>query len=517
MTDTSLLIQRLFSSKYLKKKPIYKTDPLKRLVEKYYEFYEKNNLDKTELLQDIIVIQNPKTTRIIEAFNDLVRDNFNSLTQRPQTEDDYKKIIDSFNILKSVAEKLDDVELTRQQIDLGFVSAVTAKNIKSQSQDIQEIIAEGAPSIEPLPVSIREEKDEERQPPPTISTPAREEQKPPPPPTSTPLPKPKLRGAGAGAGGGRTPDIKVKSVTPRRTPKVTQQVEPITLPVEEQPPPPPPMPTTIPQDDKPLSVPTATEDEEPIPMSQPQTPPIEVEQPPQEPTQTMATQTEPIPPATQEVATQTEEPMTITRKATTVADEQQPSKIDLIPKERLSAENKNEQELLDDINYFYKTFPNELKNIDFDRTNTNLEYLKRKHKEIVAKLTAGKKREEKIGIIISGSEYIKEKLKEIILENSINGLSARDLIINVEKTEAKQSSDINSYEFKMGVDGKPMAKKEPIYKYIPEVVKEPVKMKPARIPNTQTKFRSLVTTARREVAQNPFSKPQPKIRLKYSY
>ena len=69
----------------------------------------------------------------------------------------------------------------------------------------------------------------------------------------------------------------------------------------------------------------------------------------------------------------------------------------------------------------------------------------------------------------------------------------------------------------MGADGKAMAKKEPIYKYIPEVVQQPIKTKPSRIPNTQTKFRSLVTTARREVANNPFTKPQPKIRLKYTY
>jgi hypothetical protein len=508
MTDITTLKNALLSKRYLKKRPLFKTDPLRKLVEKYYQFYEEFNLDKTKSLKDIFKDEpNEAARNIAEALEDFV-ELIDAKKSIADLKDEYKKIIDKFNIIKQAAPNSQDIKLTEEQINVEYGLAVGTKNIKSQDQDVQEMIAEGAPSIEPLPVSNEE---------PTISTPAREEQKPPPPPTSTPLPKPKLRGAGAGAGGGRTPDIKVKSVTPRRTPKVTQQVEPITLPVEEQPPPPPPMPTTIPQDDKPLSVPTATEDEEPIPMSQPQTPPIEVEQPPQEPTQTMATQTEPIPPATQEVATQTEEPMTITRKATTVADEQQPSKIDLIPKERLSAENKNEQELLDDINYFYKTFPNELKNIDFDRTNTNLEYLKRKHKEIVAKLTAGKKREEKIGIIISGSEYIKEKLKEIILENSINGLSARDLIINVEKTEAKQSSDINSYEFKMGVDGKPMAKKEPIYKYLPEVVKEPVRTKPARIPNTQTKFRSLVTTARREVAQNPFSKPQPKIRLKYSY
>ena len=248
----------------------------------------------------------------------------------------------------------------------------------------------------------------------------------------------------------------------------------------------------------------------PPPPAQPAQPPVEPAQPPLEAQQApnmadMATKTEPN--VSQEIS----------RKVTSVSNEEQPSKIDLIPKERLSAENKTEAELFDDINYFYKTFPNELKNITFDRNNRNIEYLKSKHKEIVAKLTAGKKKEEKIGIIISGSDYIKEKLKEIILENSINGLSAKDLIINIEKKENEQSSDVNSYEFKMGADGKAMAKKEPIYKYIPEVVQQPIKTKPSRIPNTQTKFRSLVTTARREVANNPFTKPQPKIRLKYTY
>ena len=239
---------------------------------------------------------------------------------------------------------------------------------------------------------------------------------------------------------------------------------------------------------------------------------------------TIASQTDPPPPIPgiplADMSTQTDPnnvSLGIDRRQTMISDTQQPSKIDLIPRERLSSENKTIEELLDDLNYFYQNFPNELKNIPFDNNNrNNIEYLKRKHKEIVAKLTVGRK-EEKIGIIISGSEYIKEKLKEIILENSINGLSAKDLIINIEKKENKQSSDVNSYEFKIGIDGKPMAKKEPIYKYIPEVVQEPVKTKPARIPNTQTKFRSLVTTARRETALNPFSKPQPKIRLKYSY
>jgi hypothetical protein len=355
--------------------------------------------------------------------------------------------------------------------------------------------------------------------------------KPPPPVTTqTPLPKPSLRGSG-GAG---TPRVKarVKSVTPRKTPK---QAEPIDLPPSEQPPPTPPALPTIPENDNPLSVPIPQEvepepsipiprEEEPEPAD-PMTPPPNIPPPQNLPPEPMTPLAQPAaqpalqPQQSPNMATQTEPNVSqeISRKVTSVSNEEQPSKIDLIPKERLSAENKTEAELFDDINYFYKTFPNELKNITFDRNNRNIEYLKSKHKEIVAKLTAGKKKEEKIGIIISGSDYIKEKLKEIILENSINGLSAKDLIINVEKRENEQSSDVNSYEFKMGADGKAMAKKEPIYKYIPEVVQQPIKTKPSRIPNTQTKFRSLVTTARREVANNPFTKPQPKIRLKYTY
>ena len=380
------------------------------------------------------------------------------------------------------------------------------------------------------------------------------------PPKPSPLPKPSLRGAGAGAGGGSGGAGSVSPAVPRYTPR---QVEPIVLPPDEQPPVILPSRTSI-TDNNPLSVPTPNEVVEP--MTPPpletinqgtQTQQLEIgamgtqTDPPnlrgsmgtqtdQQPIGVMGTQTDqtplgttgtqtddppiqpPIlgqPPNMSDMATQTDANVNqqISRKVTSVADEQQPSKIDMIPKERLSAENKTEAELLDDINYFYKTFPNELKNISFDRNNRNLEYLKSKHKEIVAKLTAGKKKEEKIGIIISGSEYIKEKLKEIILENSITGLSAKDLIINVEKSEEKQSSDVNSYEFKMGADGKAMAKKEPIYKYLTPVVQQPIKTKPSRIPNTQTKFRSLVTTARKEVANNPFSKPQPKIRLKYSY
>ena len=506
--STQELISNLLGSKYLRKKPLFKSNPLQKLVKKYYDFYEEFNLDKTELLQDLLKIQNPKTMSILKAYDQLVRD-----LKRPSTEDDYKQLQDNFLIL---ADRYEDLELTQTQIDSGITSAIAQRATSSLSPD-ERAMDPNLPVVEDL--SVPAPPDEEVQ---QVVAGTNIPKPPPPPTTQTPIPKPRLRGSGGGSGGAGTPSVKVVSVTPRRTPR---QVEPIELPPDEQPPSTPPSLPTIPEDNNPLSVPIPQQDVEPkpnipIPQAQPpdpMTPPAQPVEPPVEPVQP------PLPPQQapnmSDMATQTEPNVSqeISRKVTSVSNEEQPSKIDLIPKERLSAENKTEAELFDDINYFYKTFPNELKNITFDRNNRNIEYLKSKHKEIVAKLTAGKKKEEKIGIIISGSDYIKEKLKEIILENSINGLSAKDLIINVEKQENEQSSDINSYEFKIGSDGKAMAKKEPIYKYIPEVVQTPMKTKPSRIPNTQTKFRSLVTTARREVAQNPFSKPQPKIRLKYSY
>ena len=196
-----------------------------------------------------------------------------------------------------------------------------------------------------------------------------------------------------------------------------------------------------------------------------------------------------------------------------------PTIYDTIPKEKLITEGKSVKQLKMDILYFFKRFSKELKNVKVDRKNNNLAYLQAKHKEIVAKLKAGQteKPTEKIGVIISAPDFIKQKLKEIILENTINGLTIQDMIINIEGKEAQQSSDTGKYEFKEGPDGKPRAKEEPIYRHIPEVNTSQSQRMKARIPNTATKYRGLEQTAKQEVRQNPFSKPQKTIRLKYSY
>ena len=261
---------------------------------------------------------------------------------------------------------------------------------------------------------------------------------------------------------------------------------------------------------------------------EPMTPPIEEEEekegerPPPVPP---APPAPPVPPAPQMAAPVAPPVDAVVNKrvvSTVPRDETGlPSKIDMIPPERLSADNKTVAELKADIAYFKKTFPKELKGVKYDSRTKSIEVLKRVHKEIVAKLRAGKKTEgdKKIGIIISGSDFIKEKLKEIILENSINGLSAQDLLINVEGKEKDKTSDVGTYEIKVGADGMPSAKKEPIYRYIPEEKQAPVRLKrkPARIPLPATKYRGLEQTAKMEVRNNPFAKKQPSIRLKYSY
>ena len=231
---------------------------------------------------------------------------------------------------------------------------------------------------------------------------------------------------------------------------------------------------------------------------------------------------DPIPPAPAPAPAPMESPLVessdnISRKTSTVSNETF-SKTDAIPKKRLITEGKSIQQLKDDLRYFKKNFRKELFRVQVDFNSNNLEYLQSKHKEIVAKLNTKKQSDKKIGIIINASDYIKEKLKEILVENSIKGLTAKDLIIDVEESDKPKDEDIGSYEFKVGADGMPKAKREPIYKYIPEVnPKQVLEPKNARIKNPPTKYRGLEQTAKKMVMGDPFIKPQKSIRFKYSY
>ena len=201
-----------------------------------------------------------------------------------------------------------------------------------------------------------------------------------------------------------------------------------------------------------------------------------------------------------------------------------PSKIDLIPPERLSSEFKSAKELESDIEYFFKTFPEPLEKIKktYNKTKKTPQYLKRTHKRIVAVLRAGaKESKEKIGVIIEGSEFIKDKLREIYLEEINKGLTAEDLIMNVQKEEKTGKEDVGFYEIKTGPSGKEHSQREPIYAKVPEGeefdARKDIKREPLRINNLPTEYRSRFTYENNLNENNPFVRPQSKIQLRKLY
>ena len=205
-----------------------------------------------------------------------------------------------------------------------------------------------------------------------------------------------------------------------------------------------------------------------------------------------------------------------------------PTAVDLIPPERLSSEDKTVQQLKDDIDYFYINFPQKLRRLKKTRSS-NLKVLQRFHKRIVALLRGDKvdrDEEKQVGVIIKGESFIKDVLKEIILENSINGLSASDLLVNIEGEPDVEKPSAGDYEFKLNpVTGKEFAEGQPVSRLIPttepeqtDAMKATYKKPVSRLPMPKTMYRGTEVTAKKQVMANPFLEArQPKIRLKYSY
>lgn len=454
----------------------------KNLVDKYYFWYKKNNRDVSKPMMPEFEGKNVKKSslnkyRLIEKL------------ARLSPEDDVRSIVNELRVIAGLSElaETDSVPPASEfkgyqssRPTLPFAAGGTGAGLETPA------VISSAQTPRTTPQNIPEKKQNlrGRQ---AIRTP-REVSPPPPPskPAATPRPPTMAKATGipapAPAPSEVIPGIPLPASSLEEEKEEQREEPPVLSPDERDalgtPPPPP------------------EEEEEPVPPVAPQ----------------MAA---PVAPPVESVVNK--------RVVSTVprSETQLPTKIDMIPPERLSAENKTVAELKADIAYFKKTFPKELKGIKYNSKTKSIEVLKRVHKQIVAKLMAGKKEDtgKKIGIIISGSDFIKEKLKEIILENSINGLSAQDLLINVEGKEKEKVSDVGTYEIKVAADGMPSAKKEPIYRYIPEEKQAPIRLKrrPARIPPTATKYRGLEETAKKEVRNNPFAKKQPSIRLKYSY
>ena len=191
-----------------------------------------------------------------------------------------------------------------------------------------------------------------------------------------------------------------------------------------------------------------------------------------------------------------------------------------------SLEDLTVEEINKDLDYFYKNFANRLRKLKRSKSK-NLKVLQRFYRRVLAALRVEPPKDKKeIGVIIKGSDFIKDALKEIILENSIDGLSAQDLLINIEGQEDTQKTDAGSYQFKSGPNsGKVYAQGEPVSRLIPTTEPKQVsemnptrKQKVNRIPNPKTRYSGLETTAKKMVTTNPFlNSNQPQIKLKTLY
>jgi hypothetical protein len=257
---------------------------------------------------------------------------------------------------------------------------------------------------------------------------------------------------------------------------------------------------------------------------------VEVDRPPPQPPQPPPP---PQPPQQQQQVETTDiqgraEGQPIVEKKVKSGLEDLPNKIDLIPKERLSADFKSAGELQNDIEYFFKMFPSLLRQIkqSYDNfPNKTLPYLRRIHRQIVALLQGGKGEKKKIGVILEGEEFIKQKLKEIILEMKAEGMTNEELLVNVEGEDETKKNDFGNYEVVAGESGLLHSQREPVYRYIPKTLKTVVpaekvledKSMRARTQNLPTRFRSLYTYNANRNQNNPFTKPTSQIKLKYLY
>ena len=197
-------------------------------------------------------------------------------------------------------------------------------------------------------------------------------------------------------------------------------------------------------------------------------------------------------------------------------------KIDGIPADRLKSTGKSAEQLRNDINYFFREFPNELKNMNKMKKSLSKmtqAQLERFHKRIIGVLKPSDRGGKKVGIVIDAEEYIKRKMNELMVDKAVSDFKLPNLepIGSDDKKKDTDAKDIGSYEIKRGEDGGLNSQKEPIYRYIPTTQDDQLaendynyeqSRKPNRISLPKPKMRNLTQTAKREIRLNPFAERQ---------
>lgn len=210
--------------------------------------------------------------------------------------------------------------------------------------------------------------------------------------------------------------------------------------------------------------------------------------------------------------------MTITRsKASTVPDDIQP-----LPMERISTKNKSLAELLDDLKYFFNTYPDTLrreteKYEKLDKMSMPL--VERFHKRIVGKLYDPKRSRERVGIILDAREYIAQQVNDILAKRATDGLKPEEIVSITDPEKKPDVQDYGVFEVKEGRDGgEAFYRREPLYRLMPETNEKQVypmeakaKKGRLRVGPPPTKYNSLVQNAKVEFKQNPFTEPKKDI------
>lgn len=212
-----------------------------------------------------------------------------------------------------------------------------------------------------------------------------------------------------------------------------------------------------------------------------------------------------------------------------------PSKSDFIPPMRLGTRGKDINELLSDINYFFKNFKSQLKReseIFKDVNKSDIEQLRKLHDRIVGKLAPKPKKEEgkKVGIIVNADEYIREQMKKILQEQTFSSLRPQDVIIDVGSREAegrqRDTKDFGDFAVKRTIDGGLASQREAIFRYMPsendpdvgeEGMSRKQKAKPKRLNLPPPRLNNERTNAIRRNVNNPFRIPQRKSRISFLY
>jgi len=210
--------------------------------------------------------------------------------------------------------------------------------------------------------------------------------------------------------------------------------------------------------------------------------------------------------------------MTITRsKASTVPDDIQP-----LPMERISTRNKNLAQLLDDLKYFFNTYPDTLRR-DIEKyeqlDKMSMPLVERFHKMIVGKLYDPEKSKKRVGIILDAREYIAQQVNEILAKRATDGLKPEEIVSITDPEKKSDAKDFGNYEVKEGRQGGvQFLRREPLYRLMPETNDKNVypmeakeKKGRLRVGPPPTRYNSLVQNAKLEFKQNPFTEPKKDI------